>query len=248
MLKKIILVLCLLLGVSVGIGYYFWRQVVALPEWYQTSKKPDNLNSLDEGATNSKKIHKKIEGQIKRQLTGVKLPQNKGQEYGQDTEVNIKLARQDIASLISESLREKASNTSILKVAKNIHTDIKNNNLEIGAVIDTGKITNLSLTSEQRKTFEKITENLPQIKNRDIYIAIQGQPKAEGGKLVLDRDSKVKIGNLSFQLPEIAQKLGLSLPEIQQQLILDIEQIEVRDVQISDQGVNLKISSDLATP
>jgi hypothetical protein len=206
------------------------------------------LNSLDKGATNNKKIQKKIEGQIKRQLTGVQFPHNKGQESGQDTEVNIQLARQDIASLISESLREKASNTSILKVAKNVHADIKDNNLEIGAVIDTGKIPDLSLTGEQRKTFEKITENLPQIKNREIYIAIEGQPKAEGGKLVLDKNSKVKIGNLSFKLPEIAQKLGLSLPEIQQQLILDIEQVEVRDIQFSNQGVKLKVSSDLATP
>ena len=89
---------------------------------------------------------------------------------------------------------------------------------------------------------ERVVSKFPQLKDQDIYIGIEGQPKLENGQLTLPNNSQVRIGNLTFTLSEVAQKLGVPRDRLQQSLNLNIDELNLQDLQFKENEVILKVN------
>lgn len=242
MFKKLLIAIAFL-GVGIlGVTYYYWRQATSLPTWYQGQSsdpqkylQPSELPSPKTDQTNimaatKQTIQKKVQTTIQQQ--GNIQPQ-------QDIKVTLKTQdfNQLIQSEISNKLRSRSRET-----LPNIQANIEKNNLEIGTVINTNKLENLELPRQQQAMIERVVTKFPQIKDQDIYVGIEGKPKLKNGQLTLPNNSQVKIGKLTFTLSEIAQKLGVSTERLQQGLDLDINSLNLRDLQLTNDEVILKVN------
>ena len=88
----------------------------------------------------------------------------------------------------------------------------------------------------------RVVSKFPQLKDQDIYVGIEGKPKLENGQLTLPNNSQVRIGNLTFSLSEVAQKLGVPRDRLQQSLNLNIDELNLQDLQFKDNEVILKVN------
>jgi hypothetical protein len=251
MLKKLMLALFLIgLGGAV-IAYYYWTQVTTLPKWYagnyDSSKQFFRVDEMPTANIEKSAIKKKIEKQIEQQLAlqkdQSKPPINPEKNTKvPEKEVTVSLNQQDINQLAIASLSDSSPYRPLLQSVQAIHTDLKKDRLQVGAIVNLEKAKSHQLGDQKNVIIDKAIGTFPQLKDRDIYIAVEGKPRLENGKIILDKDSQVKVGNLSFAVSEIAQQLDIPIEEVQQHLELNINQLNVRDLQINEDGMTLKVS------
>lgn len=191
------------------------------------SPKTDQTNIM---AATKQKIQKKVQTTIQQQ--GNIQPQQ---------DINVTLKTQDFNQLIQSEISNKLRSRS-RETLPNIQANIEKNNLEIGTVINTNKLESLELPRQQQAMIERVVTKFPQLKDQDIYVGIEGKPKLKNGQLTLPNNSQVKIGKLTFTLSEIAQKLGVSTERLQQGLNLDINSLNLRDLQLTNDEVILKVN------
>jgi hypothetical protein len=233
MFKKVFFILFLFLVGSLGISYYYWNQLTQLPQWYQAEQPNSssiNLQDKSSLATAKAEIHETIEKQIAQQRSS-----------NPNGEVNIKLNQQEVNQLLISQLAENPNSQKFLQAAKGIQATVNNNALEIGAVVNPSEVLSQNLSSEQSGTIEKLVNQFPQLKNKDIYVSFSGKPQIINGELILDENSKIKVGNVSLTLNEVAQKLGISPEAAKQAIALKINQFNLQNIAIQDQEVILTI-------
>ncbi len=236
MVKKSIIILSLLLVGGTAYTYHYWLQLTKLPEWYQ-SQQPSvdraiNIKDISEIQAAKAQINDKIQQQIQQETP----KSNKGG-------VDIKLDEQEINQLFISNVAENSNQRKILQAAKSIKTNVEDDTIEIGAAIDPSQIPAESLTKSQRKILDQALDIFPQLKNKDVYIGIQGQPRAKNGRLIFDSNSKIKVGNISLDINELSQRLGLSPEKVRQQLELEINQLNIRDVDLNGNEVIFRVAN-----
>jgi hypothetical protein len=247
MMKKFLIFLLLILLGGASVAYYYWRQITQLPEWYQSQQSPENPNINWENPAEisiaKEKIKEKIQQQINQQIEGNIHSKNSAQINHSNTsnDFEVKLNREDINQLVEASLAENSQQRQLLKSAKAIETNLDKNQVEIGAVVNPSEIPQTSLSTKERAILDKVLQTFPQFKDREIYLAIAGKPQVENGKLILDRDSIIKVGNLKFTLEEIAQRFGLPPDKVKQHLQLNLNHLNLKDIKINDREVILKM-------
>ncbi len=64
----------------------------------------------------------------------------------------------------------------------------------------------------------KLIKSVPDLKNRSVYIGIEGKPIVRNHQITLDNTSHVIVGNLSLTLSELSQRLGIPQERLQQQI------------------------------
>jgi hypothetical protein len=248
MFKKLLIGVILLGTGGAGIAYYFWTQATALPSWFQGQSsdptsfvQPSQLLSPSTDlnpaiASTKQKIQQKVQTAIQ--------DQGMSQIPG---DVAVSLNAQDFNQLIQSEISSQLQSRKISPVLPRIQTNLENNNLELGTVINSAKLKTLDLPRRQQAMVERVVSQFPQLKDQDIYIGIEGKPKLENGQLTLPNNSQVRIGNLTFSLSEVAQKLGVPRDRLQQSLNLNIDQLNLQDLQFKDNEVILKVNpSDYA--
>jgi hypothetical protein len=243
MFKKLLIGVIFLGAGTAGLAYYFWTQATALPSWFQgqssdaksfvqpsQESSPSN-NSTPAIAATKQKIQQKVETAIQERGTG--QPQQ---------EVNISLNAQDFNQLVQAEISSQLRSRKLVSALPNIKANLENNNLELGTVINPAKLKTLDLPRQQQAMVERVVSKFPQLKAQDIYVGIEGQPKLKNGQLTLPNNSQVRIGNLTFTLSEVAQKLGVDPTRLQQSLNLNIDELNLQDLQFKENEVILKVN------
>ncbi|MEB3308646.1 MAG: hypothetical protein VKJ02_00265 [Snowella sp.] len=236
MLKKLLLGIGLLGLGSVGLAYYFWTQATSLPTWYQeqSSHTNDSLNSTQSSSSSeSTGIKARIQQQIQTEIQQGSVQPNEA--------VSVTLKSQEFNQLVQSELSQQLRSRKLSNLAPQIQSNIENNQLEIGTVINPQKLEAVNLPRHQQAIINRVVTSFPQLKNQEIYIGITGQPKFENGQLILPNDSKVRVGNLNFTLPEISKRLGVSPQRLQQSLNLNIDQLNLRALQLKENEVTLTV-------
>ena len=243
MFKKLLIGVIFLGAGAVGLAYYFWTQATALPSWFQgqssdpqsfvqtPQQSPPSTDSTPAIATTKETIQQKVETAI--QDRGIsQMPED----------VAVSLNAQDFNQLVQAEISSQLQSRKIAPLLPNIQTNLENNNLELGTVINPAKLKTLDLPRKQQAMVERVVSKFPQLKDQDIYIGIEGQPKLENGQLTLPNNSQVRIGNLTFTLSEVAQKLGVDPTRLQQSLNLNIDELNLQDLQFKENEVILKVN------
>jgi hypothetical protein len=243
MFKKLLIGVILLGAGGTAIAYYFWRQATALPNWFQgqssdatsfvqpfqLSQPSTDLNPAI--ASTKQKIQQKVQTAIQDQGMS-QIPED----------VAVSLNAQDFNQLIQSEISSQLQSRKISPVLPHIQTNLENNNLELGTVINPAKLKTLDLPRRQQAMVARVVSKFPQLKDQEIYIGIEGKPQLENGQLTLPNNSQVRIGNLTFSLSEVAQKLGVPRDRLQQSLNLNIDELNLQDLQFKDNEVILKVN------
>ena len=233
MVRKLIIISSLLLVGGTAYTYHYWLQLTKVPEWYQ-SENPSINQAIDiKDISALQAAQSQITDKIQRQIQQSNSEPN--------SSVDIKLDEQEINQLLITKVAENSNQRKILQVAKSIQTKIKDDMIEIGAAISPAQIPKESLTKSQQKILEQAFTIFPQLKNQDVYIGIQGQPRVENGRLIFDSNSNIKVGNVSLDINELSQRMGLSPEKFRQQLELEINQLNVQDVDLNGNEVIFRV-------
>ncbi len=216
-----------IVGGAIAIGVYSWRQATYLPDWYVSDAVASDTRVADSDSpreTIERKIIREVEYQRVEQSTG---------SQPQTEEFTVSLDQQDVNDLFVSAIAQRSEGKALLQSAKGVQATIKEDTVEFGAVVNPRNLSLENLNPNQKKTVNQVIQSLPGMSNRDIYVGIEGDFQIQQGQLQLDENAKVKLGNVTLSLQEVAQRMGISPEELAKQLNLNLDS-QLQDLNISD--------------
>ena len=155
--------------------------------------------------------------------------------------VAIPLTEADVAELFETALESQGVNPP-----NEVQASIKGNRIESGVVVNLSDLPPGTLPAGAEGTVSQIIQTVPLLKNRDVYVGIDGSLNIERGKLKLGEDTVLKVGQMSFSLQNAAQQMGLSTFELENYLNTAISRqgIVLEDIQLDDGQLTLTGSLD----
>ncbi|MCP2727080.1 hypothetical protein [Limnofasciculus baicalensis] len=230
--------------------YYYWLQATKLPAWY--SSKSGNQRKQVELVDRSDIIAAKSRLQAK--IYGNVAESNKSSNNSPESvlsvasdnsasanpkNVEIGFSDREFNDMMIVELSERMDKSQDIANLPHVHTTIKEGKIETGTVVN---LSELPTNGKEKAVLEKALTKLPFAKDRDIYVGLSGKPTIENGKLTLGNNPEVKIGNLSFTVAELANKLGVPQEKLAQKLNIAVEmgQLKVNDMEVKDNQVVFK--------
>lgn len=216
--------------VSLGLGFYWWRQLTRVPDWYAADAAPIHQQMDETQLPQLQQSRQEVFTNIDRQV----------RQNPSNPEVTVTLTDEEINDVLVAGVVESLAGTEMLKATRGINTTIADDTIEIGMVVNTA---NLNLDSGETGfpiPATQVLKQLPLLKNRDIYISVSSQPQVVNGQLQLTGDTRVSIGNFSLTLAEIARHGGMSEEEVLQEANSALANLKIRDLQLQDGQITIK--------
>ena len=243
MVKKIWFMLLVMFLGGGALLVYYWRQLTRLPTWYAPTSPSATLNfePPDPGSAKAAKdeLISRIETEIVRQSTVEQLnspgnsPGNSPDNSPENPPVEVELTAEEFNTWVAAE----STAREVLQFAKGFNTTINNGALESGMVINLSDIPTENLTPQRQAILDQVIQTFPGLENRDVYIGIEGQPRIEAGQLHWERNTQIKVGDLSLPLEAAAQQLGLPAERLQQLINLELGSLNISDLELTEQGV-----------
>ncbi len=246
MKKSSILFLLLSAGIVIGTTssvYYFWRQLTQLPEWYTQGQS--NPRTYAQIQKSSAAVEEKIESQIQASPQSASINAAPSRTVAQPSSpsknVQVALNSQELNDLLVTKIAEKRGGQPLPSSVKGFNTAVKNDKLKTGAVVDVKELQDSGLGAQQQALLTEITEKIP-MNDRKVYIGVEGKPKIQNGKLRFDQNARIQVGNMSFTIAEVANRLGVSPEKVQDQLNLELKVrgLTVKDIDFQDGNAILR--------
>ncbi|HTL87854.1 MAG TPA: hypothetical protein VL134_00535 [Leptolyngbya sp.] len=230
-------------GAALG-GYYFWHQLTQLPEWYkqEQSNSSTDAQMQKSGIAVENKITAKIQATpnlsapLSESTSRNIAPNSHPSQASNDRKsVQVALNSQELNDLLVTKIAEKRGGQPLPSSVKGFHTSVKNDTLKTGAVVDVKALKESGLGSQQQALLTEITQKIP-MSDRKVYIGVEGKPEIQNGKLRFDQNAKIQVGNLSFTIAEVADRLGTSPEKVQDQLNVELQLrgLTVKDIDFKD--------------
>jgi len=105
----------------------------------------------------------------------------------------------------------------------------KDGRVEAGLVANLGDVPERELSAEESSFLAQATDAFPSLKKRDVYIGVEGDTVIKDGLVQLGPEPKVKIGNLSYSLPDAATRLGMNESKLRAELNAELARMGVRE-------------------
>lgn len=227
------------LGVLVG-GAYAWHEATQLPDWYRQSETKvsnetmQSITPLQQQTVEAQAYRT----QLQQQLTAAAASSADGvtnpNTVSTPAPANVKLSASEMNHLVVSELTTNASTKPYLPAIKGVDTEITSGQLKSGAVVNLSDLPLDQLPASQKKMVDQLVQTFPQVADRDIYVALRGQPKLVNGQIQLQEGAQVQIGNLNIGLKTLAQRLGVSEAALEQQLTLHLGDLQVQNIQLQD--------------
>ncbi|MDY6782779.1 MAG: hypothetical protein SW833_09585 [Cyanobacteriota bacterium] len=226
MLKKLSLFILLAMAGGLTLGYYYWRQLTQVPQWYaaqETQSEPvfDPANVANLRA-NQSEIIQKVEQQL------------------DEPNTEAQLNEQEVNRLIVTRIAEKPEGQKLLTAVRGINTNIEQDKLEIGAIVNAQNFNNSRLDESEKMALAKAVEEFPFLKNQEIYIGLESKPQVQNGRIEIDRNAKVEVGELSFTIQEVAARLGISAEQLVDKINQNLDVLPTSEIQLKTEGLLLK--------
>ncbi len=195
--------------------FWLWSQATALPEWYDDDVAIAlELEDSGEGpglepATSGWRVMPVEEGRGPPAPSSVPVPR-----------------RRELRNFHVQALaREKAFRQAV-RGSRAVYED---GHLELGVVLDTGKIPRAKLRANGRSLYDRAAKAFPGARNRRIYVGISDEPASAEGYLQLGSAPQVRVGNLSYSLGKASKKLGLPPARLRRDLNRLFRQLKLMD-------------------
>lgn len=267
-MKKIGLVLLVLLGGTLSGLYYVWHQATKLPDWYQGNASPSPMDIQQRTA----QVQQKIQAQIQQSPTANDLnsndlnssspknssnnaaskpssspsiagsASNQGLDQRSSKDVKVQLDQQELNDVLVAKIAEKSQTKALPKSVKSVHTTVEADTLKTGAIVDIKALKDSNLGTQEKTFLNEAAQKFPGLSDRKVYIGIEGKPYVQDGKMQFDDQTRVRVGNLSLSVTELAQRLGVSPEQVKERLQLELQlnQLNINGIELQDGSAILR--------
>ena len=231
MYKRLLLIFSLILG-AMGMSVFFlWKQATQLPEWYIQSSPNETFISSTKQAKNSKnseEVLRKVSDNLTDKTVG-----------------EVELDEEEVNSLILSSISKKDNTSKFARAIKGTNTRIQNGKISVGAVIETSSIPVHELSARKQTKIIQLLQNLP-VKEKNIYIGIEGTPSIRNQQLSFDDTARISLGNFSFPITEVSQNLGIPQESLSQLIAQELKKLPIKleNIDIQDERVIIRGSQN----
>ncbi|MDY7013786.1 MAG: hypothetical protein SVX43_09375 [Cyanobacteriota bacterium] len=228
MLKKLGIFLVLTVAGGLVLGYYYWRQLTRVPQWYvarenQSAPALENPEDFAHLHANKSEIVQKVDRQLR------------------DRNAEAILNEQEVNHLIVTRIAEKPEGQKLLTVVRGINTNIDKDKLEIGAVVNPQNFKDSPrLNESEKKALTRAIEKFPLLENREIYVGLESKPQIQEGRIKIDKNAKLEIGELSFTLQEVADRFGVSAEQLVEKINQNLDVLPASEVQFEENELLLR--------
>jgi hypothetical protein len=258
-LVYILIIISSLILTGIGLSIYYWRQFTELPDWYQSQDKKTSAAAIAldpaQRQTNQLTLQQKLQAQVQQQLPQGSTPLPQSPPVASTSilglpvilpktqqSIALQLDDRDLQQLVLDNWVQKPQTQPLLGATKGLKTTIKGQTVAIAAVINSQEILQSPLNSPKKQQIKQFLANFPQFKDRDLAIQVEGKLHLEPGKLILDSQSTLKIGKVSFSIAEFSQRTGISPEKIRQTLAIDSGSPAIKSIQLKDNQLTLEIA------
>lgn len=255
--------------------FSYWRQATQLPSWYtqqaihSTPVKLNRIASIDQAIASSLSksaqptrqsvsvphpsfSHSAVEPSsvqfedVTVSRTTTERNQKRAEQDTPEKNINVALEPGEVNTLFSSALHQKAIDNKLAPAVKGVNTTMQGDVIESGAVLNLSELPIEQLPSSEKAFFEKLLAVFPDLGKREVYIGMAGKPTVKNGQIQLDDNTQIKLGNLSFSISELAQRLGVSDDQIRDRLLLAIQfdRLNVKKLQLSGNTILLHGSTN----
>jgi hypothetical protein len=144
-------------------------------------------------------------------------PQKKALTYSK-----IALNSQELNDLIVTRIAEKHPSKTLPSSVKQFHTAVQEDTLKTGAVVDVNELKAAGFGPQGQQFLTQLAETLPE-GNRKIYVGVEGKPEVKNGQLQFGPNTRIRLGNLSFSMAELSDRLGISQEQLKEKLALGLQ-------------------------
>jgi hypothetical protein len=226
-MKKLAWFVAFMVSAVAGTAYYLISQVTAMPAWYGQAGIAANAIQLDDPAAMEEA----------RRITSAQLAQARA--YPDGTQ-EIILDERSLTAMAATEVDNLARTTGLTRAVRSVNSRIHNGQIESGAVINLEQVPTEQLSPTERELLTTLRQTLPALANREVYVGIEGKPTVVNGQLQFDDSLRIKIGNFSLTAAAAAQKLGLSPAELGQVINQELQNLQLKEVEISDNQIRLR--------
>lgn len=233
-MRKILFRLFLLAFIGGGGSfYYIWQQATKLPDEYveaiEANKQDSATVPLQPSQITSQATASR--NKITQPIATAKVGQK----------IAVKLTDRDLNNLIVDKLASAQADRQIPSGISGINTTIKDGRINTGALVNIDRLARDSKPGSKTAGLTKLTDKLPFLKDRDVYIGIVGKPMFDGKRIEFDESTQIKVGNMNFTITQLSENLGVSPEKIQQAIDLKLQQKGLKIDRIDLQNDGLKI-------
>lgn len=202
--RRLLLLLALIvLSYAAGaaaVAVYYWQRATALPASHNRGLAGHSLaNVVSQG-------HGFIfSGKVK---TGDGIQPVQGER------VEVVLSEGDLNHLMVSALTQMPQTAGLFKAAESSSTTIEGDRIRGGVVINPGELSSQALPPKAQQALDHAFRLMPMLADRPFYVGIEGTPRVEQGRLVLDQDTRVQVGRMNLTLTDVSRLTGLSLDQI----------------------------------
>lgn len=230
-------------AIAGGSFAYGWHRVTGLPsdEYSEHNQANAVRPRLDEPISNLSQLGLDQPGVTmpsKPAFNQVLLGQTRAATH-EDGKIHITLDEQQLTQLINNAILNQPQAAQVLANAKSLQTTLSRDRIETGAILNLAELPRESLSVEIQAGLEQLASVAPVLTNRDIYVGIVAQPQVQDGKLSLDQDLGLQLGQFTLPLDDMSDQLGFSTSVIEQHLNaallnqgLTLETLEILDQQL----------------
>ncbi|MEM7063251.1 MAG: hypothetical protein AAF572_08800 [Cyanobacteria bacterium P01_B01_bin.77] len=154
-------------------------------------------------------------------------------------QVTVALDELQLTQLMHEALLSQPHAAQIFAHAQSLSTTLNSDRIETGAVLNLSEIPLAGLPTELQTALTQLTSVAPMLTERDLYIGLVASPQVQDGRVYLDQDLQLKLGQFTLPVADVADQLGVSTSDIEQRLNailnqqgLTLDTIEVIDEQL----------------
>lgn len=144
----------------------------------------------------------------------------------------VELSGSQVNQVVTAAIAQSPEGQTLLQ--NGFSTTIEDGKIKGGVVVNLSELPTEGLTEQERAALDRVLAFVPALGRRGVYLGIEGNPTVQNGKLQLDENMTVKVGNLSLPASVVASQLGLSLAELEARINAEVEArgIELRDVRV----------------
>lgn len=216
--KKWLIIVLAFLGLGGAGAYYLWKEFTAVPDWYATQTTENNIKEAQ------------IEEEKSEENISSSLEPKTSQNQSRETPPTQKAKQQELNQIINRQLSENQRVKPFLEASEGVRTRVDKNQLEMGTVIQPSAISRDDIKSSEKEILERAMSSFPRLSQQKVYVGISGNFEVDDkGEVILNDNTKVRIGNMHLSLEEVSRRLGVSPETVKQKLQANLQQLPVEN-------------------
>jgi hypothetical protein len=195
-----------LLGIGTGLGYFYWEQATAIPEWYTeeeeevaTSPSPTSASPVGISASPSSSAI----GSSGRPESATPSP-NSSSIFRSPT----------VSAIPQVSATPKAPPYG----SQSVKTKIRQNELRAGTLVNLAAM-ETTAPGRQGELVQKLLVVMPHLRGRKVFLGVRGQLVEQNGQWQLSAQSKLSIGKVEFSLDEVAAQMSMTRADLDRMIL-----------------------------